>query len=108
MDTLETLKAIKALIEDSNRWTQKIGARNRKGMHVNAADPKAVCWCVAGAHLRVTGEYRMSESAAWQAIESASSRLFNFHAINVNDIIGHAAVMQVLDAAIADAEQAQP
>lgn len=103
MSTLETLKAVKALIEDPKHWAVGALARSAKGRVVNAESPKATCFCIEGAFRRVTGETWSSE---WVPIVAASRLLYGELPYVVNDDRGHDAVMAVLDAAIAEAEKA--
>lgn len=40
------------LLESPERWTREAVARDSKGLSTYAEDPKAVCWCLAGAILK--------------------------------------------------------
>lgn len=104
MTKLETLKAVKALIEDPKHWTQGAMARTSDGSKSYADSASATCWCIAGAYYRIAGNAAANDRT-WQAIYAAGELLFNEDVIFVNDTFGHAAVMQVLDAAIAEAEK---
>ncbi len=107
MSTVETLKAVKALIEDPKRWTQGEYARNAKGRKVSPTGKAGTCFCVAGALRRVTRKSYEQSAKEWLIVWRASERLFKRGPYQVNDDLGHEAVMQVLDAAIAEAAIAE-
>lgn len=50
---LEIVDGVLALLADPAHWTRKAMARDAADEAVAAADPAAVCWCLAGAFDRV-------------------------------------------------------
>jgi len=95
------LKARK-LIAEPAQWTQKYGARNRQGYPVNCDDDDAVCWCALGAISKCTYSLDIAEDTI-AALELTSARMFGRTVAGVNDHLGHAAILQVFDAALAKA-----
>jgi hypothetical protein len=71
MKNSEIFEAAHALLLDPKHWTQMLVARDNKGTEVNALNPDAVCWCLAGALIRVAG----GEVAAEPALTSVRCRL---------------------------------
>ena len=92
MTVLEVLKAARARIEDPARWCQ-----------YEMFGPGDAC-CAIGAVYDVSLNVRARDRAR-QRMDAAACRLFDgIGAARVNDRYGHAAVLQVFDAAIADEE----
>lgn len=114
MSTVKTAKdlliAARALIEDPSRWTTHSYAKDRDGHSVAEFSGQACKWCAAGALSRAIydceGKYEFDQTeasnGAWSAIHRASHLRFNHQSvITVNDQLGHEAVLQVYDDAIA-------
>lgn len=55
-ETLGIVKGVRVLISDESKWTQHWFARDKDGRACNAENEKAVCWCVAGAFKKVSGQ----------------------------------------------------
>lgn len=108
-DALTVLREARELISDPKRWTQNHFARDRRGEFISPIHPEAVCFCAGGALAKVDGtSFHNSEahSSAWEALRHASKSLFgNSDPADVNDELGHAAVLRMFDAAIASAEK---
>ena len=107
MNTLELLKAARALIRDPKCWTVGAFARAADGGRVQAGDARAVSWCLAGAlyHLGLfASEDRPGEAkkALVNALPGGGTTLAEF-----NDSHTHPEVLAVYDAAIARLESAQ-
>lgn len=100
MTARETLKAIKKLLRAKSRWTQGRMAATKTGGPCQSGDSTAAMWCLAGAHNRVLSENPEAGSGAWDAIESASYRLYAYSPLYVNDQLGFEAVHAVLAEAI--------
>lgn len=47
--------AVRELLSDKSRWTKGYYARDKEGAPVEALDETAVCWCTAGAIIKVVG-----------------------------------------------------
>lgn len=89
------MKATVALISDPVRWTQNDFARDVLGDYVPSGDPDAVKWCATGAWNKSTG-------GCWSSLSAVLSDLgIKTHITWVNDRQGHAAVMTILNKALA-------
>ena len=116
---IEGLEAARELISDEARWTSGTFARAVDGTPSHPSDPEACRWCAHGAIRRTfdrgTGpvgsdpEYAHACSvldAAARELYGANSPAIEMAAgswsyIGVNDVLGHRAVLQVYDRAIA-------
>lgn len=129
MKASELLKKGRELISDPAKWTKGAYARNsneiddcggRVGVHVNAAQPTATCWCSAGALKHFTQEWdpeygpshirnlERSEGWAYHYLLRAVIDLSVFGSVeSFNDAPGttHEKVLQVWDYAIKLAEK---
>lgn len=99
MAEVDALRIGRRLIQSFDGWTQGTFARDATGASVSALDENAVCFCALGALRNVNGA-----SSASEYLWDAADKLFQTSPIAVNDDIGHAAVLQMYDAAIAAAE----
>jgi len=100
----QLLKEAKSLIEDPQHWNEEYFARNSKGQDCRSRDPEAVAWCAWGAINKVTDSH--NNDAAANFLYRSAFDLFKKKEIwEVNDCIGHTAVMQMYDRAIELAEQ---
>jgi hypothetical protein len=100
---LRVLRAARELIADPERWTQGEYARDADGKPVDDGDERAVRWCATGAIWRTAP----SGSVACRTIQLAAEvarRAHDMGLMQVNDRLGHQAVLRVLDQAIAAAE----
>lgn len=107
MSLKEDLIAVRALIADPAHWTQGVIARDAAGKPIQYIHGRftdvAKSYCVGGAVLVIVGADNFLPTI--KAINIQARKLFPRHnAVRVNECIGHAAVMQVLDAALAAAE----
>ena len=55
MNTLEVLRGMRELLSDPARWTKQVHARDANGREVPPKHSEAVCWCLDGAMLKVSG-----------------------------------------------------
>lgn len=97
MTPADKLRAARALIEDPERWTTGVLARSAKGRSVSPYGRAAVAWCAFGAADRVrlgSPHYLHRAVTTWSCNGLG----------DVNDRLGHAAVLQVYDRAIELAE----
>lgn len=101
MASADILRAARARIEDPKNWTTSAYARNAAGEKLDRDDAGAVCWCAYGA-LQAEGVVTCSEAGS--LLRKAAREKFGTTVIIVNDCIGHSAVIDVFDAAIAAAE----
>jgi hypothetical protein len=49
----EDAAAVREFLSDKSRWTRGYFARDKEGEPVEARDATAVCWCTAGAIIKV-------------------------------------------------------
>ncbi|MPZ13966.1 MAG: hypothetical protein GEU73_06015 [Chloroflexi bacterium] len=94
MSTAEEIARVRRRITKLSRWTQGASARTAGGAPVEPDAFVAVRWCVEGARRRE----RMTDDVYWH-IERVSAELFGCSPLGVNDELGHAAVLRVLDEA---------
>jgi hypothetical protein len=95
---LEQLQATRDLIADEKHFTKRAMARDGLGWPCDPSHPEASSWCVTGAWQRVTGAtYHDSENSYDQLMELCDNRSI----FAINDDPGHAAVLAMLDQAIA-------
>jgi hypothetical protein len=100
MTDLEVLQATRALIADEEHFTTRSLARNDAGCCCNPSAPEASSWCLMGAWQRLrepsTRPYE-NYTNHQLALRMLCGRSDLFH---VNDDLGHAAVLEMLDQAI--------
>jgi hypothetical protein len=94
------LIAARALIEDAKRWTTGACARDTDGDIVQLNSDEAYCFCALGAVFRVVKKNLDLAFAAEKELEKAASELFGKTMIDVNDELGHAAVLRMYSWAI--------
>ena len=54
MRELDALKAVRALLDKPEKWTQGAYAKTRSGIYVASSSPNACKWCLSGAINRAT------------------------------------------------------
>lgn len=104
------LRAMRARLDDLGRWTAGAMARDARSAMVMPASPEAVCWCIIGAYYVEVERYdptdpeqadqrRYVSVSLLRALHSSAKRLYNDKEglPNVNDVLGHRAVLAVLD-----------
>lgn len=102
MASADILRAARARIEDPKNWTQGDFAKLADGRGATSYDPDAVCWCAIGA---VRAEAGLRDEVVERYLVDAAQNHFSRRSpAMVNDCIGHDAVLQMYDAAIAAAE----
>lgn len=55
MKPSEVLDGVLNILSEPERWTKGANARDARRREVDIADPRATCWCIHGALLRVSG-----------------------------------------------------
>lgn len=104
MASADILRAARARISDPKKWTTGFFAKSAEGSFVAAQSNRAVCWCALGALLAEAKD--SDQRYTGQFLFRASQDLFEEEdPTMVNDALGHAAVLQMYDAAIAAAEE---
>lgn len=99
MNHYEALKDARRLIANKDRWTTGAGARKADGSGTFPTDGSATCWCAIGA-LGTTVLEGHVWAQAFNTLNDASHVLYAQGAVEVNDELGHAAVMRAYDRAI--------
>ena len=102
MNTVELLKAAKAVIEKEENWTQNAYARNAEGEKVAGDSSSAVCWCSLGAFDKVS---QGAVNSTWTDAVGILSYVSGDSIATFNDSHTHAQVMVWWDEAIAEAER---
>jgi len=89
------------LIRDESRWTRGATARLANGERTLPGDDRAVKWCAIGA-LMSCGV----DALLFSRIDDLAVELFpgSVHIADVNDNLGHAAIVQVLEKALVEME----
>lgn len=101
---IDILREMRELLAEPERWTQSVLAKSKFGNAVTTRSPRAVSWCLLGAHYRVTNGWTASD--AWDILQRAAGvSSLSFW----NDAPGrtHAEVLALLDSCIADLEAKQ-
>jgi hypothetical protein len=101
----ELLSRAKSLISNPERWCQGAHSVRADGTHCLGSDPKAIAWCAGGAVWRIGGDNRAVRDEALRTLTLAARETFGEDHIAVNDRLGHAAVMKMLDVAIRLADE---
>ena len=96
----EALKEMREFLQDEKRFCKITSARDIDGNPVNSHSKKARSWCIEGLYYMLGLSHNMVVKYLHEAAES----LFNKNLIWVNDSLGHAAILQVIDEAIEMAE----
>jgi hypothetical protein len=106
--TRDKLIEARDLISDESRWTRFDYAQDMFGSRIESVhDNSACCWCAYGALSKVSG-LEPEECDSSDALEFAANELFEQSVVDVNDLRGHAAILQVFDKAIEEAGSLTP
>ena len=98
MTVKDVLIAARAKIEKPENWTRGMSARDADGQYISPRDPKAVCWCSAGAvYASVPLVGVMPSSRVLRALDDVSGNSIE----TFNDNMPHSEVLAVFDQAIA-------
>lgn len=113
--TAEILRQARELISDPERWCTDAYAEMPSltgglGEACNPTYSEACKWCAAGAVGKVTDDDDPLFNTAWRSsslypLEQAAQDLYGRHIEEVNDVLGHEAVMTMFDRAIRIAEE---
>ena len=102
MFTVEQLKEARERIADRKRWTRGAPARRRNGHPTHPLSTAAVKWCALGALMRSGYPgWTDDDFDAYWAIDKTVREGGGYSLTYLNDVDGHAAVLAVLDRAIA-------
>jgi len=99
LSQLEILDQIRALISTPETWCRGAAARSARGKPVYPTSDLAVRWCVEGACYRIG-----QSSPMWLRIEAKAGEQHSLSPSEVNDSLGHAAVLELLESVRADLE----
>ena len=96
------VETARALIQDERHWCRGELARDAHGVSVDATDSNAVRRCALGA--LVSAAYQLTNDH-WRAYDLAINALRPTYGsatvVRINDMRGHAAVLTLLDEALA-------
>lgn len=101
---LDVLQQTRDLLSDPGRWTRGSFARDADLSTVSVNDDRACAWCLQGALARVTNwdeRYLAAQHALVSLIPLDDRDRPVHHLPSLNDQVGHAAVLALLDEAIA-------
>lgn len=103
--SVELLKAARAKIADPANWTSNTWARDKSGEPVMPQNPQACSWCARGAVEAVCDRDHGQVTSAERWLFWAADRRFGGQGVaEINDALGHSAVLRLFDFAIAEAE----
>jgi len=97
MNAKETLIKAKALIQNPENWTQGCSAVDNFGEEVSPSSPEACKFCALGA-LDKMNDW---DAGAFKELAKVARSKYNTCVSQVNDKLGHSAVMEIFDIAIA-------
>jgi hypothetical protein len=99
---VQVLERARALIADERRWCRCDLARDARGFPVSPTDGSAVQRCTLGALVAAAHELTGDAALADHLAATAMRPLVGATALTyINDAEGHAAVLQLLDLAVA-------
>jgi hypothetical protein len=101
----DLLRNAKSLISNPERWCQGAHSLRANGAHCLGSDPDAVAWCAGGAVWRIGSDNPAVRDEALRILTLAARETFGEDHLAVNDRLGHAAVMRMLDVAIRLADE---
>lgn len=107
MTTLEVLKNARDLISDPNRWCQQYHARKADGCPTSICSPEACRRCARGAVLKAGRFDLKTTDYAMNRLYRAGHELFDseISIAEINDEMGHEAILKCFDRAIQNLEQ---
>lgn len=95
---MDDLVALRALLQD--HWTKGAMGRNAEGVSVASKDPTAVCWCLLGGMVKITGG-GISDPKRFLALRSALNKASGGVGLgSFNDTATHEQVLALIDRAI--------
>lgn len=99
---IQILERARALIEDEGRWCSGDLARDAMGYSVSPTDCGAERRCALGALVAAAHEFTDDPDLARHLAASAMRPLVGATSLtHINDVAGHAAVIELFDLAIA-------
>jgi len=101
-ETVEALKAARALIDTPEKWTKEACVRDAAGYSVHNKDDDAVCFCIVGALHRGSAPAYVDNLLRHELPPEHVGSLYVF---NDDPATTHADVMALFDRAIARAER---
>jgi hypothetical protein len=113
MTPASALRAARDLVSDHTRWARFVSARDAEGVEVEPIHPEACRWCAHGALRYVTADHFDVQTEAFTLLQNASNEVhggkwneagLTISVTDVNDTLGHDAVMEVFARAIDQAE----
>lgn len=104
----EALIATRDLLSDPARWTRGAVAKRADGQIVDITDPEACRFCTVGGLNKVAGDTECLFDECYSELQKTSAAMYPSETdhgeptdpIDVNDNIGHEAVIRMLDLTI--------
>lgn len=93
---VEDLWSLRFVLTPKSNWTQRVNARNKLGIGVEANDPSATCFCLQGAAINVCSD-DLQFKRLWQAIQRSCAL-----PLTLNDSVNtkHRDVLDLIDETI--------
>ena len=99
---IQIIEKARSLIEEKEHWCRGTLAVDARGNHVCPTDSRAKRRCALGAIVAAAYEFTNDPGQAYDlAVSVVRSFRGTSTLVNVNDVRGHAAVLALLDEAIA-------
>jgi hypothetical protein len=106
LNDIAALKAARAKIENPNNWCTGSRAQDANGYTAFPLDANAAKWCAEGACVFVCGGYYTQFNRLTKMLSKMAFRLTGYDDITeVNDLCGHAKVLETFDQTIRKAEK---
>lgn len=97
---IEALDSIKELFDNEDRHCKHVAARDARGNPAYAHGKNARSWCIEGAYYRLG----LDQNMAVRYLHEASNLLYETELIKLNDTLGYAAILNVIDEALSLAQ----
>jgi hypothetical protein len=100
LSTAAVLALAQSRIADPKHWCRQTLARTKRGKPIGPCCAGAAQWCAAGAVEAVTCGSKRDTFDVHETLHRAARTKYNRDYVYVNDIHGHAAIMELYDIAI--------
>lgn len=97
----EALKGIRSLLKTKSHWCQGYSALNAEGFFRDSQSDDVVRVCLVGACNRLICDNEPLLTDVFRTLDTLAVDLYGVGAVGVNDGRGYAAVLELLDAAVA-------
>ena len=97
---VEALDSIRELFDDEDKHCKYAIARDINGNSTYTHSEDAVSWCIEGAYYHLG----LVQNIAIRYLHEAANLLYEMELIEVNDTLGHIAILNVVDEALSLAQ----